>query len=523
MRKAISMMLLVVMLVATVSTTAQAAHKPGWFEAKKDNVPVRDGKGDKNTIVSRLNTGEVVYIVTIERRDPPWNMNEWGKTSSGRWIFMDNLTAHKHSYTSTFVSEPHPHELVGVCRCGVKSILGTNPMPNCIICNPQPPDGGGSGSGTTSNGIGYGIVNVGVGDILFVRSGPSREYNNFAYLSHGERIKLLEQTSNGWYKIELPLGAEGYVSGDYVQKVANESVTTTGTTTSKPLSKEAQEMSDMVRRSSYNRRPLSEFTYAMEIANTQLIGINVKMVEALTEVIRNMLNGLTNTHLKSEWGFIKELALVLTPVPDRVFSILPSLGTLYSFYEYAARTTSIPISDINDIAFLTTIYQSTSDVNLRQAIENVMGTDYSKSGSVMLDLLEDGVLSILEGGAVVTELISKGVFGELTKLWSLATMVPRANIDTAYSIAAMQVLKEAIWQNYGEIISEVNNEGMMIQARAYYGFLWYLVSEQYLHAATILNTVNPFELNYSSSWTDSRYRADIDRIYDISYPTDYAR
>ena len=64
---------------------------------------------------------------------------------------------------------------------------------------------------------------------LNVRSGASTSYSVIGYLSSGTTVNIVDQLSNGWYKIKFSSGY-GYISGEYVSQVAQVgSSTKTGT------------------------------------------------------------------------------------------------------------------------------------------------------------------------------------------------------------------------------------------------------------------------------------------------------
>ncbi|MGE4276140.1 MAG: SH3 domain-containing protein [Lawsonibacter sp.] len=76
--------------------------------------------------------------------------------------------------------------------------------------------GGSTGSGTGSvapNTPGT-IINAGSG--LNIRSGPGSSYEVIASAANGAAITILEDSGNGWYKIDYGGGKTGYVSSGYV-------------------------------------------------------------------------------------------------------------------------------------------------------------------------------------------------------------------------------------------------------------------------------------------------------------------
>ena len=57
-----------------------------------------------------------------------------------------------------------------------------------------------------------GTVNT---DVLNVRSGPGTNNNKIGTTKRGDKLDILE-SSNGWHRVKLPNGQEGWVSGNYV-------------------------------------------------------------------------------------------------------------------------------------------------------------------------------------------------------------------------------------------------------------------------------------------------------------------
>ncbi|MBO5413764.1 MAG: VanW family protein [Clostridia bacterium] len=51
---------------------------------------------------------------------------------------------------------------------------------------------------------------------LNVREGPSTRYSKVAKLKPGDLVSVVETTKDGWSKVILPDGAEGYVSNEYI-------------------------------------------------------------------------------------------------------------------------------------------------------------------------------------------------------------------------------------------------------------------------------------------------------------------
>ncbi len=68
---------------------------------------------------------------------------------------------------------------------------------------------------------------IGTGEVvntntLNVRSGASTSHSQIGSLTHGQKVNILAQMSNGWYKIEYN-GGVGYVSNDYIKQVQDTS------------------------------------------------------------------------------------------------------------------------------------------------------------------------------------------------------------------------------------------------------------------------------------------------------------
>lgn len=96
----------------------------------------------------------------------------------------------------------------------------------CIVrCNSSavpPNSGSGSGSGSAVAGNTSGKV-VGAGSGLNVRSGPGSNYTKVASITNGTSVVILEDSGNGWYKIDYGSGKTGYVSADYIQTTGSSS------------------------------------------------------------------------------------------------------------------------------------------------------------------------------------------------------------------------------------------------------------------------------------------------------------
>lgn len=98
-----------------------------------------------------------------------------------------------------------------------------------VYCKPSGTSTGGSTGGTTGGSTGSStgastgsvspntpgtIVNAGSG--LNIRSGPGSSYEVIASAANGADITILEDSGNGWYKIDYGGGKTGYVSSGYV-------------------------------------------------------------------------------------------------------------------------------------------------------------------------------------------------------------------------------------------------------------------------------------------------------------------
>ena len=81
-----------------------------------------------------------------------------------------------------------------------------------------------SGSGSSGSGSSGVAVSgktpakvVGAANGLNVRSGPGSNYEKVASIENGNSVTILENTGNGWYKIDYGNGKVGYASVDYIQ------------------------------------------------------------------------------------------------------------------------------------------------------------------------------------------------------------------------------------------------------------------------------------------------------------------
>lgn len=96
------------------------------------------------------------------------------------------------------------------------------------------PKNSSSSSDGTQTGKKIKVVNC-EGSSLTLRSGPSTAYSPITYLSNGTVMTQIEDVGNGWVKVRLNEGTEGYVFKQYTEEVKqseNKNVDVTGITLS---------------------------------------------------------------------------------------------------------------------------------------------------------------------------------------------------------------------------------------------------------------------------------------------------
>lgn len=74
---------------------------------------------------------------------------------------------------------------------------------------------------TSTNSVYAAEKEIVTADILNVRKGPSIKDERIGSLDRGMVVEILE-TSNGWNKVKLSNGEEGWISGDYTEKEKGE-------------------------------------------------------------------------------------------------------------------------------------------------------------------------------------------------------------------------------------------------------------------------------------------------------------
>ena len=82
-------------------------------------------------------------------------------------------------------------------------------------------------SGSASNGN-IGKIATVTADVLNVRSGAGTNYSVINKVYYRNTVKILEASSNGWYKVQLSSGASGWCSGDYLNNFRDGSLTQSG-------------------------------------------------------------------------------------------------------------------------------------------------------------------------------------------------------------------------------------------------------------------------------------------------------
>lgn len=112
-----------------------------------------------------------------------------------------------------------------LAKVTVTATAGDKSAACTIYCKPGSTTSGNAGTtgttgitGTTGSTIAPNtsatIVNAGSG--LNIRSGPGSSYEKVASAANGAKIIILEDSGNGWCKIDYGAGKIGYVSKDYI-------------------------------------------------------------------------------------------------------------------------------------------------------------------------------------------------------------------------------------------------------------------------------------------------------------------
>ena len=168
-QRGITLIIAILIFVATFDLNVFAVS--GYYETAKDNVPVWSEASSKSTKITTVSNKGTVFYITSSTVNSSNNL--WYKTSSGSWIYSQNMIQHTHSYSG------------GICsKCNYEWPYTVN---------------GASGTYVASNSEGTKIW--------------SRPYSNNSTLvktlSYGTKISIIGQTTNQagnlWYKT-----SEGY-------------------------------------------------------------------------------------------------------------------------------------------------------------------------------------------------------------------------------------------------------------------------------------------------------------------------
>jgi uncharacterized protein YgiM (DUF1202 family) len=125
-----------------------------------NGLNIRSGPGKGYASVGSYNAGDSVTIL----EQFTYNGTTWGCTNQG-WISMDYVTVGTAGNTTTTTSQ----------------------------------------TGTV------------IGNGLNVRSGPGSNYSKVASITNGTKVTILEDSGNGWYKIDYGNGKTGYASSQFIQ------------------------------------------------------------------------------------------------------------------------------------------------------------------------------------------------------------------------------------------------------------------------------------------------------------------
>ena len=87
---------------------------------------------------------------------------------------------------------------------------------------------------STSDKVGK-IGTVSVSGSLNVRTGPSTSYSIVSKLYNGDTVLILDESSDGWYKVETMTGVIGWCGGSYIKNIKEGSLPSYGNTTEEKI------------------------------------------------------------------------------------------------------------------------------------------------------------------------------------------------------------------------------------------------------------------------------------------------
>ena len=130
-------------------------------------------------------------------------------------VVNNNATGEKVTVTVTATAGGVTAECIVRCNSGPKAVTPDTPSTDT-------PAVGVNAQGKVS----------GAGNGLNVRSGPGSNYSKVASITNGTKVTVLEDSGNGWYKIDYGSGKIGYVSSKYITVTASGSGSTSSSSSS---------------------------------------------------------------------------------------------------------------------------------------------------------------------------------------------------------------------------------------------------------------------------------------------------
>ena len=196
---------------ASASQPGGDVSSGGDVSAEIPQVPVTSLTLNKSDIT--LTANEIFpFVATVSPADAPvtWSSSDDSilKVEQDGTATNVNTTGSKVKVTVTATAGDKSAQCTVYCNSAAGSGTGTT-TPSGGSGTSTKPSGGTVAPNTPGT-----IVNAGSG--LNIRSGPGSSYEKLASAANGSKIIILEDTGNGWYKIDYGNGKVGYVSSDYV-------------------------------------------------------------------------------------------------------------------------------------------------------------------------------------------------------------------------------------------------------------------------------------------------------------------
>ena len=185
-----------------------------------------------------LTAGERFQLVaTVDPADAAsaleWSCSDISVATIDEYGNVQNVNHDTATRTATLVASCGDKTVTCIVRCKGDGTVpgGSESKPSDNYKDPGTADNNNSDTGdtttvtpttptapTTGTAISGGklgtVVNAGSG--LNIRSGPGSTYEILASAQNGSQVKLLEDTGNGWYKVDYGNG-QGYVSKSFIE------------------------------------------------------------------------------------------------------------------------------------------------------------------------------------------------------------------------------------------------------------------------------------------------------------------